>query len=63
MLEHFNLLCLMAGGRSKYTLTNVRCNETLPESNALTFKNHADAVQNLRKTLFASGLVTGSTEV
>ena len=49
MLEHLNLLCLMTGGRSKHTLPNVRCNETLPESKALTFKNHADAVQNLRK--------------
>ena len=63
MLEHLNLWCLMTGGRSEHTRPNVRCNETLPESNALTFKNHADAIQNLRKTLLASGLVTHSTEV
>ena len=50
MLEHFNLLWLMTGGRSKYILTNVPYNETLPESKALTPENHADVVRNLRKT-------------
>ena len=29
-LRHPNLLCLMAGGRTKYTLTNTPCNEPLP---------------------------------
>ena len=29
-IRHLNLLCLMTGGRTKYTLTNAQCNEPLP---------------------------------
>ena len=49
-LQHLNLLYFMAGGRTKYSLTNVRCNETLSAFNALTPKDHAHAVQNPRTT-------------
>ena len=49
-LQHLNLLYLMAGGRTKYSLTNARCNETLPGFKALTPKDHAHAVQDPRTT-------------
>ena len=29
-LRHLNLLCLLTGGRTKYTRTNTPCNEPLP---------------------------------
>ena len=47
MLENLNLLCLIAGGRSKYIPTNVRCNETLPGFKQLTAKDQNLSFQTM----------------
>ena len=53
----------MAGGRTKYTLTNARCNETLPGFKELTPKDLANVGQDPKTTQPGSGLLIGFDEV
>ena len=53
----------MTGGRTQYTLTNARCNKTLPGFKELPPKDLAHVDQDIKTTYLGSGLLTGFDEV
>ena len=53
----------MTRGRTQYTLTNARCNKTLPGFKELPPKDFAHVGQDTKTTYLGSGLLTGFDEV